>query len=189
MNQKKFWKIIDKCQYADNPDLRLEELLDCLPRREVRAFDWIFQTFESYANRRDVYVAARLLGQAPEYEDFENFIRGLIAKGQHVYEAALGDPDTLRWLVCRESIDNESIAWVARIVYARKMGISIFEAMDDLIASRDQLDIELTIYGDPYETPEIEVWDFDDEQENRKRLPKLSRAVYDTRLVAIPDRR
>lgn len=183
MNQKKFWKIIDNCRFAKRPELRLDELLERLTAYEVREFDWIFQTFESYANRTDVFGAARLLGQASDDEEFMNFIRGLIAKGQHVYEAALMDAERLRWLYLQEPIDNEDIAWVGRRVYARKMGISTFEAMDDLIGAIDQIDIDLTIGGDPYETPEIKAWDFDNEQDNRRHLPKISRLVYDSRFV------
>lgn len=187
MNQEKFWKIIGNCRFATNPEHRLAELLERLRPYEVREFDWIFQTFESYADRTDVFGAARLLGQASDDEEFMNFIRGLIAHGEHVYEAAIMDPESLRWLYLQEPIDNEGIAWVARRVYARKMGISTFEAMDTLMGAIDQIDIELTIGGDPYETPEIAGWDFDSEQENRLHLPTISSLVYDTRLVPNPD--
>jgi len=181
MNQRKFWKIIDKCRYAQDPELRLDQLLDRLTTPEIRDFDWIFQTFEHYANRMDVYGAAHLLGQASDDDEFMDFIRGLILSGRHVFEAALGEPDTLRCLWLRDPIANEGIALVARKVYARKSGISIFEAIDELIGSIEKMDIELTIYGTPYEPSEGDRWDFDNEQENRLHLPKLSHAVYDHR--------
>lgn len=186
MNQQFFWEFMDTCRYDMYPDRRLDELLDRLTALDVRKFDWIFKTLESYANRKDLFGAAHILGQASDEAKFMNFIRGLIAKGQYVFEAALRDPETLRCFWLGEPIDNEGIAWVACKVYARKMGISVFEAMEVFVGSDDDVRIELTVSGGPYVKPTVNGWDFDDEQENRKRLPKLSHAVYDHRYEANP---
>ncbi|MFM0390771.1 DUF4240 domain-containing protein [Paraburkholderia phytofirmans] len=186
MDIKKFWQLIDQCKYSDNPELRLEELLDGQTADEVMAFDCYLEWLQHYADRADIYGAAYILHQVCDEEEFLNFIRGLIAMGKSVYEATLKDAEHLQWLWLQEPIENESIGWVARKVYARKMGISIFDAMDVLMANSDETEINIYIDGERYEKPEIGEWNFEDEQENRKHLPKLSRLMYDIQLVPNP---
>lgn len=185
-----FWNLIEKCKDAECPELVLADLLDALSVEEMVIFDYYFRCLESCAYREDIWCAAYLLngecGDESDDSDFINFLRGLISKGRSVYEMTLKNPDSLQALWGQGEIENESFGWVARRAYAKKMGVSATDAMGVMFRYDDGRKFDLYINGELYVAPEVERWDFDDEAENRKRLPGLSRLFYDGRDQASP---
>ncbi|OHU97805.1 hypothetical protein BLA34_22025 [Ralstonia solanacearum] len=179
MNIDKFWELIEQCKNAEYPEHALMDLLGALSIEEVVMFDQHFTRMESYASREDIWGAAYLLNRGCGDDEFIDFIRGLISKGRSVYERALKNPDSLQTLWGQGHIDNESFGWVARKAYAKKMGVSTIEAIDALFSHNDAAETpDIYIDGVLYEEPEVEPWDFEDEAENRKRLPGLSSLYY-----------
>jgi hypothetical protein len=179
VNINEFWKIVDQFKDEERPELAVAELLETLPAEEVMQFGYYLEWMEIHASRADIWCAAYLLNGGCSDDEFSYFIRGLIAKGRALYDATLKNPDNLEVLWGKGDIENESFGWVAREVYARKMGIDVCNALDLIGEKVGSTHFDLYIDGALYVTPEMEDCDFEDEIENRKRLPKLSNLFYE----------
>ena len=97
-------------------------------------------------------------------DGFLDFRSWLISRGRHIYAAALRNPDTLADVVDPQldGYEFEELQYLARAVYE--------EATDEEMPSN--------AYVWPADEPKGERWDFDDEEEFSRRLPKLA-ALYD----------
>ncbi|QNB10292.1 DUF4240 domain-containing protein [Paraburkholderia tropica] len=174
MNIDKFWEIMARCKESNDPMSSLGEILRQLPLGEVREFGRYFLWMEGYAFRWGIWGAAYLLNGGCRDDGFTDFRRGLILQGRTVYEAVLKDPDHLHTHWGQGPIDCEGIGCVAFDVYAEKMKISGEAAMNELYDYSYLQKPPTHIEGTRYDWPNVEDWDFDDEQENRKRLPRLA---------------
>jgi len=181
-----FWNLIEQCKDAQRPEVVLEELLNGLSVKELMTFNHYFEWLENYASREDIWCAAYLLNGGCSDDGFSDFRRGLIAEGRSVYEQVIKNPDSLQAQWGKGYLSNESFGWVARRVFVRKMGVCMSEAIDILMSNAYAKHFDLYIDGELHVPPEVERWDFDDEAENRKRLPGLSRLFYDGRDQALP---
>lgn len=88
-------------------------------------------------------------------DGFVDFRYGLIALGRRRFEQALADPDSL--CAVDDIISNEAFGYAARNAYRRR--------------TRQEMPPGATTQA---ADPAGESWDFDDEAENRRRLPRLS---------------
>jgi len=175
MNINQFWVIVERCKDCEFPEAKLEEILSDLQPEEIAEFFFIFSRLESYAYSETVWCAAYLLNGGCSDDGFDYFRRGLIAKGRAVYELALKNPDDLVCLWGQGDIRNESFGHAAPDAYMKKTGLSVDAAYDYLYGYKRGEVFELYIDGQLVDgNPKAESWDFDDEQENRKRLPRLS---------------
>jgi len=176
MNIDMFWQIVDSCKDFDHPEQALEDRLSELPAEAIAEFAHILWWLESYAYSETMWCAAYLLNYGCSDDGFTDFRRGLVAKGRAIYELALKNPDDLACLWDKGDIRNESFGYAAHDAYARRTGLSEDAASEYLFeqyVSREKF--ELYIDGKPFEgNPKTEWWDFDDEAENRKRLPRLT---------------
>jgi len=143
-------------------------------------FAYCLEWMQGYLYRGDIVGAAHLLNDVRDDDDFVNFTRGLIAKGRDFFENTLKDPDHLQILRGGDSLDNEGFGWVGRWAYAKKLGITTYDAMDFLFPHHYEKKFDLYIDSELYVAPEMEAWDFEDEEENRKRLLKLSALDYES---------
>jgi uncharacterized protein DUF4240 len=157
MDINEFWAIIEKIKNSDEPEIEFEEILKQQEPEELISYQMHFDTFHEKAYRWDLWGAAYIMEGGCSDDGFMDFRYGLISKGKEVYEKALRNPDTLAELGSDEVISNESFGYVAQEIYELKtekeMPRKEFEQPEDPIG---------------------EEWDFDDEDINRKRLPKLS---------------
>ncbi|MBB3256234.1 hypothetical protein F4827_001060 [Paraburkholderia bannensis] len=175
MNIDKFWEIVDQCKDFVNPEVALEDLLSELSPEDIAEFFYVFCRLEAYAYSETMWCAAYLLNGGCSDDGFEYFRRGLISKGRAVYELALKNPDDLVCLWGQGDIRNESFGHAAPDAYMKKTGLSVEEAYDYLYGYKRGEVFELHIDGQLFERkPQTQSWDFDDEQENRKRLPRLT---------------
>jgi len=156
MNIDKFWNLIDKGKNSKKPEAILKKELKKLSKEEIIAFQQHLDILFHNAYRWDLWAAAYIMRGGCSDDAFKDFRYGLISKGKELYEAALKNPDSLSDYDIKEDICNELFAYVALEVYEDKTG----EEMP-------RLDFE------EQKTPSGEAWDFDDEEENKKRLPKL----------------
>ena len=161
-------KVVEKFGQADFWGLIERELLtEYLSQRSI---DDIFEfkriIDQQYANSYvyDLWGAAHLMNGGSSDAGFEHFRGWLIAKGRSVFQAALENPDNLAKYV-QESDYNfgdyeaEDMKLVAEKAFELKTGMAAEEFNDKTPAN-------------PY--PELkEDWDFDDEDEQQKRFPKL----------------
>jgi len=168
MDINKFWAIVDQCKDAEHPELAVAELLDGLPIEEVMEFGYYLEWMEIHAFRADIWCAAYLLNGGCGDDGFTYFIRGLIAQGRDLFERTLKNPEHLQVLWGNGDIE----------AYAKKMGISTCEALELISEKVGATNFDLYIDGQPFVRPEMDEWDFEDEIENRKRLPELSQLYY-----------
>ncbi|MGW1060034.1 DUF4240 domain-containing protein [Micromonospora rubida] len=113
--------------------------------------------------RADLWGAAYLINGGASDDGFEYFRGWLITQGREVFARAVADPDSLAALpqirqaaLTGEEFEAEQMLTVAGEAY-RKATASELPAVPET----------------PY--PELgEFWDFDDEEEAQRRLPKLA---------------
>jgi hypothetical protein len=160
MNLEDFWKIIEVGKKSDEPEIILEAELKTKSAVELEEFQkHFYQLFDS-AYKWDLWGAAYIISGGCSDDGFIDFRYGLISKGQEVFEKAILDPDSLSKFES-ESIENESFGYVAGEAYENLTG----------------KEIEVTENSDEEESMGEE-WDFDDESENLKRLPKLMKKYW-----------
>jgi hypothetical protein len=164
MNDEQFWKIVDQSRMKDPKDYKeqvekLEALLDLETPGEMVEFDRILHRRRAEAHRRDLRGAAHVILGGCNDVQFENFLNWLISRGRRAYEAALKHPDTLATVPGIEDEEPSLAEFGAapREIYEKKVGQPM---PDPGVNAPDDLE------GDP--------WDFDDEEEVRRRYPRLS---------------
>lgn len=167
MDDVQFWKIIKKAK--SNADGEIEEIaeevqsqLTELPAAEIQAFDELFRTKMNAAYFWKLWGAAYLINGGSSDDGFEYFRAWLIAQGQKVYEAALADPDSLAKISDPDNDQHEceDLIYVAAEAYQEVEGKELPPLKKSVL---------------PPKEPAGEEWDFDDEAEMSKRLPKLAK--------------
>ena len=155
MTREQFWAIIESARETDpdEPEEGLRQVLGRLPLADVASFQKHFDDAFEAAYRWDLWGAAYLIGGGCSDDGFADFRYGLISHGRRVYEAAMNNPDSLADL--DDQVDNEGYGSVAIKVYEEKGGGDMPRVIAEVA------------------DPKGEQWDFDDEEENRKRLPRV----------------
>ncbi|MGE0440212.1 MAG: DUF4240 domain-containing protein [Gemmatimonadales bacterium] len=155
MTRDQFWAVIESARRADpdEPAEGLRTMLGRLGLPEIASFQAHFDELFDGAFRWDLWGAAYLMGGGCSDDGFIDFRSGLISHGRRVYEAALADPDSLAAL--DDHVDDEAYGSVAAQVYAAKGGGELPRAR--------------AVSTEPAGEP----WNFEDEAQNWKRLPRL----------------
>lgn len=129
--------------------------------------------------RWDVWAAAYLIGGGCSDDSFMDFRAGVIALGRQWYERVVASPDALadHPVIHRAAAEEDDEA-----VFAEPMLYVAGEAMEQLTGYKDAyaniLDGADQEPGrDPFADPAGEDFDFDDDAEMRRRLPRLA-ALY-----------
>jgi hypothetical protein len=164
MEWKQFWRIIEQAYRPDGPDHfeALKEELDRFKWFEVVAFQARFDEAMAAANLIDLWGAAYLIQGGCSDDGFRDFRCWLIGRGRHAYEAALKNPDSLADILDGDPVDGFGLDAAAVRVYEAKTGMSDFyERLD-----REEEDL-------PPPPPEGVDWDFEDEEEMKRRFPRL----------------
>lgn len=172
-----FWRIIDRAaEAAADPEEQLEALrgqLSALPLDGVVAFEAAFRRYLNEAYRWDLWGAAYVIHGGCSDDGFEYFRRWLVARGRHVYEAALADPESLARLDAELGPDGiwefEEIYYVAGEVFSERGGKGHLQALGALEA------------GPPNDEPAGEPFE-DDGAYLAKRYPQLWRRFGETPL-------
>ncbi|MFO0802871.1 MAG: DUF4240 domain-containing protein [Gemmataceae bacterium] len=166
MEWKQFWKTLDSAYRADGPDHfeALKAELDRLRWFEVIEFQARFDEAMAAANLIDLWGAAYLIQGGCSDDGFRDFRAWLVGRGRHPYEAALKQPDSLADILDGDPVDGFGLDAAAIRVYEAKTGMSDFyERLD-----RAEKDL-------PPQPPEGIDWDFESEEEMKRRFPRLSR--------------
>lgn len=169
MRTEEFWAVIQRAT-ADRPGtpaqvakLAVAELAARDPEQVV-AWGRHLDKVMAASFREDLWAAAYLINGGCSDEGFEHFRGWLIAHGRDVVARAVREPDSLADLpAVRVAADNgaefeaEDVLHIAEQAYRQATGT------------------ELPPLGEPIQRPDpAEFWDFDNEDEMRRRLPRLS---------------
>jgi hypothetical protein len=169
MRTDDFWAVIDRAT-ADRPDSPDEvakraaaELATCDPEAIV-AWDHHLGKVMAASGTEDLWAAAYLINGGCSDDGFDAFRGWLIAHGRSAVARAVADPDSLAELPD---------------VRAAALSGAVFEAAEVLSVGAEAYALatggELPRSPAPASRPEAaELWDFDDEEEMRRRLPQLS---------------
>lgn len=164
MNQEEFWNIVaEACRTdprkSEEWDGQLRVVLSTRSPDEIIEWDRIFEWLAAQAYTVDLWGAAYIINGGASDDGFYYFRCWLICMGQKVYEAAILNPDSLADVVV-PGIDAEAETYAA----AHRAWMTVTGRPDT----------------DPYpahvERAALrgEVWDFDDEEEVQRRLPRLA---------------
>ncbi|MEX0728980.1 MAG: DUF4240 domain-containing protein [Planctomycetaceae bacterium] len=167
MEINRFWKLIIEAGLRDILDHedwaeQLEATLSRLRADEIVEWNQYFDRCAADAYTADLWGAAYLINGGAGDDGFYYFRCWLIGMGRDVYEAALTNPDNLADVVDPSKDAEAEIYAAAHCAWMKVTGHS---------------------YEDPYparnEHAELkgEMWDFDDDDEVQKRLPRLA-ALY-----------
>lgn len=166
MEWKRFWKLIESA-YRDDAAEHFEALktaLEPLSVDDLIAFQARFDELVDAAGRIDLWGAAYLINGGCSDDGFHDFRVWLIGRGRHPYEAALKNPDTLADILDGEPVTGFGLDVAAVRVYEDATNL------DDFYDRLDRLESD-----NPPPPPEGDDWDFEDDNEMRRRFPKLSR--------------
>jgi hypothetical protein len=169
MRTDDFWAVIARAT-ADRPATPAEvakravaELAEHDPE-EIVAWGRHLDKVMVASGTEDLWAAANVIHGGCSEEGFDAFRGWLIAHGRDAVARSVKSPD--------------SLANVAVIKAAAETG-AVFEAPEVLTiaaeAYRQATGEELPDEGRPKTRPDVaDLWDFDDEEEMQRRLPKLS---------------
>jgi hypothetical protein len=174
---ERFWALIEQARTDVEGDIgedgtglakALTARLSALSLPEIAAFATRFNGLRDGADRYDLWGAAHLIGGGCSDDAFVDFRSGLIAAGRKWYEAALADPDSLAG---HPSV-VEAVEWDDdSAIFAELVGYAAADAFREVAGAELVLPevAEAPIAG--------EDWDFEDDDQMRHRLPRLSALV------------
>lgn len=170
MNESQFWSIIATACRADARaaeewDERLQAELRKLTADRIVEWNHLFDRLAARAYTRDLWGAAYLINGGASDDGFYYFRCWLIGMGRATYEAALDDPDNLAAVVA-PGVDAEAEIYAA----AHQAWMAVTGRSDaDPYPARNE-DAELS----------GERWDYRDDAEVRRRLPRLAAMYLDS---------
>lgn len=186
MDRETFWEIVDAARDragagADDrgaeddplPGVLTDLLVERLTADEMLAFVDVAGDLADDAYAWPLWGAAYLVEGGCSDDGFMDFRDGLVLSGRAAFERAVSDPDSLA--------DHPTVAAMAR-------GGSAwfgFESLDSIVGdawSRATGEDDEAYYaarertssGHARSEPVGEQWDFDDDEENARRLPRLT---------------
>jgi hypothetical protein len=167
VDETQFWTIIEAAggKRRADPDRQLaaaRKRLAKLPPEEIRAFHRLFNQKLADAYTWDLWGAAYLINGGCSDDGFHYFRAWLISHGRGVYEAAVPNPDSLAGLTDPDRDDHEfeDLCYVALDAYKEVTG-------------QDMPSVDFRWPA----KPRGRRWDFDDDRQVARRLPKLAK-VY-----------
>jgi hypothetical protein len=175
VTEDEFWVHIraTRRRDADEHGARLERGLAKLPVGDILDFEHWWHVAEARAYLRDLWGAAYVINGGCSDDGFDYFRWWLILQGRKVFEAALADPDTLAAVVDPDEEVFECECHPAAGAYlaatGREPDEAGYDAFHAAVTSRHP--------ARPQQPDLAPRWDFDDDDEVRKRFPKLA-ALY-----------
>ncbi len=176
MEEKRFWDILAVAAsgVTEKPDWfgkqmrqTLQEELVGLPPEEILEFRRLFDQKVDDAYRNDLWGAGYLINGGCSDDGFHYFRCWLVGMGKQVFTRALADPDSLADVLDGDWPMEATLDGAAARAWQQTTGQTDLAFYDEL-EKLGRL---------PSESEEGEDWDFDDDEEMRRRFPRLSK-VY-----------
>ncbi|TWJ16914.1 uncharacterized protein DUF4240 [Stackebrandtia albiflava] len=176
MDENGFWDLIEAAH--GDPGTYEEALTARLagsPPERITAFGWWFDVVDAAAYRWDLWAAAYLVGGGCSDDSFMDFRAGVIALGRDWYGRVLAAPDSLAdhpevakgWDGGGEDLlFREEVRYAAARAYERRTGGDDFYEADRRYAAARPAVSKTLVLGEDF--------DFDDDAEMRRRMPRLS---------------
>ncbi|MEV0003185.1 DUF4240 domain-containing protein [Micromonospora sp. NPDC050980] len=169
MRTEDFWQLIDQARAggggeADAVAARAVALLAERDPEEIIGYAHHQRRVLAASYRVDLWGAAYLINGGASDDGFEYFRGWLMTQGRAVFARAVGEPDSLAELprVRAAALSGEEFE-------CERMLSVPWEAHRKATAA------ELPAERDPVPVPDLnDFWDFDDEDEARRRLPRLA---------------
>jgi len=188
MDNDEFWQLIDSARATATPAVPFERaLVDVLaerPEPELLRYQACFDRLHGALYRWDVWAAAYLIGGGCSDDAFMDFRAGVISEGRAWYEKVLAGPDAIAEhpaaagedpFDAEEVFFNEDVNYAAPDAFERRTGDrDAFHSAYE----RHRAEQGIPLVGQvERETDMGESFDFDDDAEMQRRLPRLA-AVY-----------
>ncbi|MFJ3671109.1 DUF4240 domain-containing protein [Streptomyces sp. NPDC090106] len=187
MNSDTFWNVIEAAragaaEAGESFDEVLVRHLADKQRQEILEYAERFDELHDALYRWDVWAAACLIGGGCSDDSFIDFRAGVIALGREWYQRVLADPDCLATHSdVIQSVDDrdrsavlfyEDVNYAASGAFKRITGEAdaFYEARDGFRGADENDDV--VDMGEDF--------DFDDDSEMRRRLPRLATLVLGT---------
>jgi Protein of unknown function (DUF4240) len=175
VDTSRFWEIIDTARVSSGPgkpfDQALAGYLATRTQQDILQYQERFDEVHAALYRWDVWAAAYLIGGGCSDDSFIDFRAGLIAEGRDWYEKVAASPDSLAGhpAIIAETghtLFYEQVNYAAPRAFER-IGGSMAGFYAALNPDRVRRDNDADMGED---------FDFDNPQEMRRRLPRLSAA-------------
>ncbi|MFI5491688.1 DUF4240 domain-containing protein [Actinoplanes sp. NPDC051859] len=169
MRTDDFWAVIDRAT-ADrpgSPDEVAHRAIADLARRdpaEIVAWARHLDKVLAASGKEDLWAAAYLINGGCSDDGFDHFRGWLIAHGREVLARAVRDPDSLADLPAVRSAATTGAVFEAEEILTIPQA-AYREATSDELPPADTA---------PARLDASMLWDFDDEEEMQRRLPRLS---------------
>jgi hypothetical protein len=169
MRTDDFWAVIDRAT-ADrpgSPDEVAKRAIAELATRdpdEIVAWGRHLDKVMAASGKEDLWAAAYLINGGASDEGFDNFRGWLIANGRDVVARAVPDPDSLADLPAVQAAASTGAVFEAEEVLTIA-GEAYQQATGTELPSKETA---------PNRPDAAMLWDFDNEEEMQKRLPRLS---------------
>ena len=168
MDQDRFWELVEAAGAVAGDDcqaqaIQLAAMLEQLPAEEIIAFERHSVRLLDAADHWDLWGAAYQINSGCSDDGFVYFRGWLLTQGRAIWEAALDDPDSLAThpaVATGDALECEDILYVASVAYQARAGKEL---------DRGRVDEDLAGATRPRGTH----WDFEDDDELRRRLPRL----------------
>jgi hypothetical protein len=178
MTLDEFWDHIKKTK-RKNPDEHAERLgkrLAKLPVEEIADFNHWWNLLKREAYNWNLWGAAYLINGGCSDDGFIDFRSWLLLQGRDVFQAAVSDPDSLANVLGPKDFDRTQCeCYPAMDAWFEATGTK----RDDAGYSAMSAAFEARHPGRLPEHDMGEDWDFDDDEQTRKRLPRLSALFMD----------
>lgn len=189
MDIETFWTIIEAAQAQSQPDEPFDQTLagqlSSRSPQDILQFQVRFDELHAAAYRWDIWAAAYLIGGGCSDDGFLDFRSGLIGQGRSWYEQVTASPDNLAAhpaVAARapepaqdEPLFFEGLSSAAVKAFAQVTGgdeDSFYESWKETPDSPRHNDLD----------PGGEDFNFDDDQQMRRRLPRLAALYLDGRV-------
>lgn len=169
MRTDDFWAVIDRAT-ADRPgspdEVAKRAVADLAARDpgEIVAWGRHLDKVMAASGTEDLWAAAYLINGGCSEDGFDHFRGWLIANGREVVAGAVRRPDSLADLPSVKAAADTGAVFEAEAVLS--IAAEAYEqATGEALAAAE---------GPPTRPDAGDLWDFDDEEEMRRRLPRLS---------------
>jgi Protein of unknown function (DUF4240) len=173
-----FWRLIDSSE-GDGLDGRYRSLVERLaemPTDEIHEFNLRWHEAQRSAYSWDLWGAAYLINGGASDDGFEYFRDWLVLQGSAVFQRAIADPDTLAEVIGDDK-EYEFECYPAIDAWEKTTGRDVHA----FYAAEAEARARLNLPEPPSSTggdPAGQLWDFDDEREARRRLPRLAARAF-----------
>jgi hypothetical protein len=183
MDIQGFWGLLDAAKNSDTPiDTAVVDHLSALSAEEILAFERHFSRLRNAVYRWDVWAAAYLIGGGCSDDRFSDFTAGLVALGREWYEQAAACPDALAEHL---SVRIAAASGDQGVIFDEAFNFAASRAYERLTGDPDAFWDDWAAYtgacvtaeGETSEEDMGESFDFEDNQQMRRRLPRLT-ALY-----------